>query len=183
MLSPDNVARAIAIASAAFTAVNVSISYANYMRVRPRLKLSMIATEFRDGELSVYVHAVNRGQTPISLVGSYSTYIRLLPPRYKWSKVPLKSILRTVFLTIDPDCTTEVPALSGVYWTLRTSLQDDGYAAAAFRRATERTRMRLVVGLPNGTSTHANLGNVHRSMVQYASTPHGQLSFDDLSGP
>lgn len=181
MSSPDNVARTIAIASAAFTALNASISYANYKRVRPRLKLAWIASEFLDGELSVYVHVMNRGQTPISLIGQWTTCLRLLPPRHKLSEFGLKSVLNTVFLKIDPDCAQEVPALSGVYWTLRASLRDESSAAMAFRRATERTRMRLVVGLPNGTSVHVDGGHVTPFMMEYASAPHRQLSFDDLN--
>lgn len=68
----DNVARIIAGASAAFTAVSMGISFATYRRVRPRLRVRAsfgVVTVVRTGErcCQLAVRIRNHGQTTVQL--------------------------------------------------------------------------------------------------------------------
>ncbi|MFE5137951.1 hypothetical protein ACFRDV_09750 [Streptomyces fagopyri] len=68
----DNVARTIAGASAAFTAVSMGISFATYRRGRPRLRVKAsfgVVTVVRTGDRSCHlvIRIRNHGQTPVQL--------------------------------------------------------------------------------------------------------------------
>ncbi|MFG2460972.1 hypothetical protein ACGFWE_28470 [Streptomyces sp. NPDC048523] len=180
----DNVARIIAGASAAFTATSMAISYATFLRVRPRLRVRHFfeeVTRFHASGETTSCHLIiqirNHGQTAVKLSKPLvqfrqSRLHRLLNPRsdrrgwdeYTWSP----SIAEASDAVVD--------AFGGVRWNLL--LPDTHLRTLAPRGA----RLRVGVELPSGVVVY---GQWHWKPWRLPSPQgeleqHRQLSFDDL---
>ncbi|MCX5260411.1 hypothetical protein OOK27_40770 [Streptomyces canus] len=179
---PDNVARIIAGASAAFTASSMAISYATYHRVRPQLKVKatfgVVMTIKPEGDMvspSLTIQVHNHGQTAVSLVRAHvqfrDSYYKLLRKRLSGGGHSSQTWLPQL-----PDgATKDIGPFGGVRWFVRLTGND----VKILERGA--THIRVGVELASGIAVY---GRWHRKPSWLPSSRSlggvdGQLSFDD----
>ncbi|MER5952370.1 hypothetical protein [Streptomyces sp. NPDC001893] len=180
----DNVARIIAGASAVFAASTMSISYATYHRVKPRLKVKThygVVTQYKpEGDIvspSLTIEVRNHGQTAVNLDGARvefrESYYRLLRKRLSGSR----RSWRTWFPQLPDRATKDISAFGGVRWYVELASRD--------LKTLEKggTHLRVGVELSSGIRVY---GRWHRRPTSFPDSlsmgeDNGQLSFDDLN--
>ncbi|MFG2545694.1 hypothetical protein ACGFOM_24970 [Streptomyces sp. NPDC048594] len=126
----DNVARIIAGASAAFTAVGMVISFATYRRVRPRLRVRAsfgVVTVVRTNERSCHLHVRirNHGQTAVQLS---KAEVQFREGRMRRMREALSGRLRSYghiwYPVLPAEATMEAAAFDGAQWHIELNDAD-----------------------------------------------------------
>ncbi|MEU6774192.1 hypothetical protein [Streptomyces sp. NPDC046759] len=158
---PDNVARIIAGASAAFTASSMAISYATYRRARPRLKVaddfSLVMQDVPDGvEISCYMEILvrNSGQSAVKLTEVIVELRESLPKRFlKHALSQTAAPVHTWHPQLPQGADTDATAFGGVRWRMKLCRSDLEILEAG------GAQLRVGVGLLSGAVVY---GRWHR---------------------
>ncbi|MGW1491254.1 hypothetical protein [Streptomyces sp. NPDC002402] len=133
----DNVARIIAGASPLGTALNMTVGYLTYRRVRPRVDVLVEKTQWEDGPTSPSVllslRIKNRSATPVQVEN-----VRL---EVSWNFLPRRTPVP--MLTYCDDIELKIPALDGVKHDFRCK-------AGLVTGRPGRVKVRVAVGLSTG---------------------------------
>ncbi|MBL1110477.1 hypothetical protein JK361_39050 [Streptomyces sp. 5-8] len=183
---PDNVARIIAGASAAFTASNMAISYAAYRRVGPRLQVEagFVGVEMRwpGGEKTGFLLAItvrNSGQTAVKL-----THVTMeVRDRYclrllkRLAHDPQADVTSCFFPQLPADAAMKVGSLARVRW-------EPVHLSSTTLEAFERpgTLHRFGVGVASGPMVYSRWSRRPKYIPtsQSMGEDNRQLTFDDL---
>ncbi|WP_089107078.1 hypothetical protein [Streptomyces hyaluromycini] len=194
MAGPDNVARIIAAGSALITGVNMAVSYATYVRKRPRLAVKVSFADAPhysiEGGVRSYlvVHLANRGEATVRAVyvgldtawGERPRSRQFGRLRRKWQGGAVAYVLTYME---DLSLESEFPVTLGAFEESRPLFRFGG-CLKELNELPERKWHRASVGLPGGRHIYSPwVEEEWLSCGCAGCTPLAQqLTFDDLNG-